>query len=230
MIAGGTVTERPERRPSRGARRLAGAGALLWALAAAAHAETVSFSGMLGDRALLIINGEAHSVPVGGTYQGVKLLKLDGGTAQVDIGGKTQILRLGGGAVVAGDSGGSGGSRIVLPVGSGGHYTGLGSINGHPMRFVVDTGATTIAMGSDTAVELGLDFKTSTAAAAMTANGAVAARTLMLSSVRVGDVTVYNVEAMVMPQPMPIVLLGNSFLSHFVMHNDSSSLVLEKKN
>ena len=85
-------------------------------------------------------------------------------------------------------------------------------------------------MGSDTAVELGLDFKTSTAAAAMTANGAVAARSLMLSSVRVGDVTVYNVEAMVMPQPMPIVLLGNSFLSHFVMHNDSSSLVLEKKN
>ena len=46
----------------------------------------------------------------------------------------------------------------------------------------------------------------------------------------VGDVTVYNVQAMVMPQPMPMVLLGNSFLSHFQMHSDSSSLVLDKKN
>ena len=66
--------------------------------------------------------------------------------------------------------------------------------------------------------------------AAMTANGAVAARKLTLNSVRVGDVTVYNVEAMVVPQAMPVVLLGNSFLSHFQMHSDASSLVLDKKN
>ena len=59
---------------------------------------------------------------------------------------------------------------------------------------------------------------------------AVAARKLTLNSVRVGDVTVYNVEAMVVPQSMPVVLLGNTFLSHFQMHSDSSSLVLDKKN
>jgi aspartyl protease family protein len=217
---------------SRGARAWRGActGALLCALAGAVHAESVSFSGMLGDRALLIIDGQPRSVPIGGTVQGVKLIKLDGATAQVDVGGKTQILRLGGGAVVAGDSGGSGGSRIVVPAGSGGHYTGLGSINGHPMRFVIDTGATMISMGADTAAELGLDYGASTAAGVMTANGAVAARRLMLNSVRVGDVTVYNVEAMVVPQSMPVVLLGNSFLAHFQMHSDSSSLVLDKKN
>ena len=210
--------------------RCACAGALLWALAGAVQAQSVSFSGMLGDKALLIIDGQARSVPLGGTVQGVKLLKLDGNTAQVDVGGKTQVLRLGGGAVVAGDSGGAGGSRIVLPVGSGGHYTGLGSINGHPMRFVIDTGATMISMGADTAAQLGLDYSASIATGAMTANGAVAARKLTLNSVRVGDVTVYNVEAMVVPQSMPLVLLGNSFLSHFQMHNDNSSLVLDKTN
>jgi len=43
-------------------------------------------------------------------------------------------------------------------------------------------------------------------------------------------VKVYNVEAMVLPQAMPVVLLGNTFLSRFQMHSDSSSLVLEKKN
>jgi aspartyl protease family protein len=211
-------------------RRLALAGALLCALATA-QAQTVAFSGMLGDKALLIIDGQARGVAIGGTVQGVKLVRLDGAQAQIEAGGKTQTLRLGGTAVVAGDSGGGGsGSRIVLPVGSGGHYTGLAAINGHPIPFVVDTGATLVAMGPDTATLIGLDPANSTQSAAMTANGAVATRRITLHKVTIGDVTVYNVDAMVMPQSMPVVLLGNSFLSHFQMHSDSSTLVLEKKN
>jgi len=211
--------------------RLVAAGALLCALAATAAAQSVAFSGMLGEKALLIIDGHATGVAVGATVQGVKLVRLDGGTALVEAGGKAQTLRLGGAAIVAGDpGGGSGGARVVLPVGSGGHYSGLATINGHSIPFVVDTGATTVAMGADVAAALGLDPNTSTMAAAMTANGAVAVRRLTLTSVRVGDVTVYNVDAIVMPQSMPVVLLGNSFLSHFQMHSDSNSLVLDKKN
>ena len=211
--------------------RNACASALLCALAAAAHAQSVAFSGMLGDKALLIIDGQARGVAVGTTVQGVKLVRITGTQAQIEAGGKTQTLRLGGTAVVAGDSGGGGGgSRIVLPVGSGGHYTGLGSINGHPVHFLVDTGATTIAMGADVATQIGLDPANSTLAAAMTANGTVATRVITLHKVTLGDVTVYNVEAVVMPQAMPMVLLGNTYLSHFQIHNDSNSLVLEKKN
>ncbi len=211
--------------------RLLAAGALLCALATPAHAQSVAFSGMLGEKALLVIDGHAAGVAVGATVQGVKLVRLDGGTALVEAGSKALTLRLGGAAVVAGDTGGgTSGSRIVLPAGSGGHYTGLATINGHSIPFVVDTGATNIAMGADMAAALGLDPKTSTLSAAMTANGAVAVRMLTLNSVRVGDVTVYNVDAMVMPQAMPAVLLGNSFLSHFQMHSESSSLVLDKKN
>ena len=207
------------------------AAALLCVLAAAAQAQSVAFSGMLGDKALLVIDGQARGVAVGSTVQGVKLVKIDGTQAQVEAGGKVSLLRLGGAAVVAGDTGGGGsGQRIVLPAGSGGHYTGLGAINGHPMHFVVDTGATSVAMGADTAVQLGLDYASSTDARTMTANGAVSARRLTLNKVTVGDVTVYNVEAIVVPQSMPVVLLGNSFLSHFQMHSDSSSLILEKKN
>ena len=210
--------------------RTALAAALLCALAAGAHATSVAFSGMLGDKALLVINGQAHGVAVGATVEGVKLVRIDGTVAQIESGGKTQTLRLGGTAVVAGDTGGGGGSRIVLPVGSGGHYTSMGSINGHPVQFLVDTGATVVSMGADEAVRLGLDPNDSTSAVTMTANGAVAVRRLTLARVTVGDVTVYNVEAVVGPQSMPFVLLGNSFLSHFQMRSDSSTLVLEKKN
>jgi aspartyl protease family protein len=218
-----------KRRPTSG--RLLAAGALLLAMSASAHAQSVAFSGMLGQKALLVINGQAKGVAVGATEQGVKLVKIDGTTAQVEVGGKTQTLRLGGVAVVAGDTGGgTSGSRIVLPAGSGGHYSGLGSINGHPIQFVVDTGATSVAMGADVAAQLGLDPKDGKTVGAMTANGAVYARQVTLTSVRVGDVTVYNIQAMVVPQSMPVVLLGNSFLSHFQLHSDSSSLVLDKKN
>ena len=211
-------------------RRIVGA-ALLCALAGAAQAQSVAFSGMLGDKALLIIDGQPKGVAVGATVAGVKLVRIDGALAQVEAGGKTQTLRLGGAAVVAGDpGGGSDGSRIVLPVGPGGHYTGLASINGHPIHFVVDTGATAVALGADVAAQLGLDPKDGTAGAAMTANGAVATRIVTLNNVRVGEVVVYNVRAVVVPQPMPEVLLGNSFLSHFQMRSDSNSLVLEKKN
>ena len=217
------------RRPRRW--RVALAGALLATLGGGAQAQSVAFSGMLGDKALLIIDGQAKAVPVGTTVQGVKLVKLDGGQAQIEANGKVQILRLGGAAVVAGDtSGGGNGSRIILPAGSGGHYGGLGSINGHPMPFVVDTGATLVAMSGDMAAQLGLDSSAGTAMHAMSANGTVAARRLTLSRVTVGDVTIYNVDAMVLPQSMPVVLLGNSFLSHFQMHSDSNSLVLDKKN
>jgi aspartyl protease family protein len=213
------------------ARRWLAAAALVGAFTVTANAQTVAFSGMLGTKALLVINGQAKGVALGATEQGVKLVKIDGTIAQVEVGGKMQSLRLGGVAVVAGDPGGStSGSRIVLPVGSGGHYAGLGSINGQPMRFVVDTGATSVAMGSDLAAQLGLDPRAGKAVGTMTANGAVAARQITLTSVRVGDVTVYNVEAMVVPQAMPFVLLGNSFLSHFQLHSDSNSLVLDKKN
>ena len=48
-----------------------------------------------------------------------------------------------------------------------------------------------------------------------------------LASVRVGDVQVYNVEAAVLPQAMPFILLGNSFLSRFQMRRDNDVLQLE---
>ena len=228
MIQGGTPMNDAMIPPHRV--RAALAAALLCAVAAGAHAASVSFSGMLGDKALLIIDGQARGVAVGATVQGVKLVRLDGTQAQVEADGKITILRLGGGAKVAGGDVGGSGTRIIIPVGVGGHYGGMASINGHPIQYIVDTGATSIAMGADVATQLGLDYNDSTAAAAMTANGAVAARKLKLGKVTIGDVTLYNVDAMVVPQAMPIVLLGNSFLSHFQMRSDSSSLILDKKD
>ena len=51
----------------------------------------------------------------------------------------------------------------------------------------------------------------------------------MLGVVRVGDVQVYNVEAAILPMPMPQVLLGNSFLNRFQMKRDNERMTLEKR-
>jgi aspartyl protease family protein len=205
------------------------AAALLGALAGAAQAASVAFSGMLGDKALLVIDGHARGVAVGATVQGVKLVRLDGTQAQVESNGQVTILRLGGGAKVAGSEAGGTGTRIIIPAGLGGHYGGLATINDHSVPYMVDTGATSVAMGADVASKLGLDDAPSTAIAAMTANGGVAARKLTLGKVTIGDVTIFNVECVVVPQAMSVVLLGNSFLSHFQMHSESDSLVLDKR-
>jgi aspartyl protease family protein len=162
--------------------------------------------------------------------QGVHLVKLDGAIAQVEIAGKQQTLRMGGGAVVGVDTSGGSGTRIVLNMGPGGHYMGEGTINGAPMHFMVDTGATFVAMSYDMATELGIDMSKGTMARMGSANGQMMARRVTLTSVTVGDVTVHNVEAAISPQPMPFVLLGNSFLSRFQMRSDDDTLTLLRKN
>ena len=52
---------------------------------------------------------------------------------------------------------------------------------------------------------------------------------MKLASVRIGDVEVYDVDAVVSPQPMPYVLLGNSFLTRFQMKRDNDQMVLERR-
>jgi aspartyl protease family protein len=203
--------------------------ALSWALVAGAQAQSVTFNGVLGDRALLVIDGQAQTLAVGASAQGVKLLQVETNQAQVQVGGRTQTLHIGGSLAGGNANDASSGSRIILPAGLGGHFTGIATINGHAVQFIVDTGATNISIGRDVADRIGLDYSGGGFAQSSTANGVVVVRTVTLSAVRVGDVLLSNVTATVMPQSMPYVLLGNSFLSRFQMRRDNDSLVLDKK-
>jgi aspartyl protease family protein len=76
---------------------------------------------------------------------------------------------------------------------------------------------------------IGLDYRHGQALSALTANGAVQARRVSLNVVRVGDVNVYNVEAIVLPTSMDMVLLGNSYLAHFQMKRENDQMVLDKR-
>lgn len=203
---------------------------LLSSWSAGVAAQSVSLNGSLGDKALLVIDGTPHSVQVGSRVAGVKLLSLSGGAAEVEVGGQRRLLGLGGTQVDLGGSASVGGaSQIVLTAGDGGHYFSDGAINGRAVRFMVDTGATLVAMSQTEAERIGLNFRSGQRGMAMTANGAVPVHRVTLNALRVGDVTVYNVDATVVPLPMDQILLGNSFLTRFQVQMENDRMTLDRK-
>jgi aspartyl protease family protein len=220
-------------------KRKAGFG-IVWAAAgcfAPLHAQaqptgpSVALSGIMGEKALLVVNGTPRAMAVGSSHQGVKLVSISAQDAVVEVDGKRVQLAMGGQQVSVGGGGADGGgSRIVLTAGSGGHFVTRGSINGKSVQFLVDTGATTIAMGQAEAERIGLKYKDGQQGLASTANGQVLIYRTRLNSVRINDVQVYDVEAAVIVAPMDMVLLGNSFLTRFQMKRENNLLTLDKKS
>jgi aspartyl protease family protein len=206
---------------------------ILFALAMAlgcalAMAQSVTLGGSMGDKALLVINGTPRMVALGATVQGVKLVSVGASEAAIEVQGRRMTLQMGGAPASLGGAASDGnGSQIVLTAGSGGHFFTGGSINGRAVQFMVDTGATMVAMGQADAERIGLNYKSGQQGLVKTANGAVPVRRVALNSVRIGDVQVYNVEAVVLPVQMDAILLGNSFLTRFQMKRENDRLTLE---
>jgi aspartyl protease family protein len=82
-------------------------------------------------------------------------------------------------------------------------------------------------MGVADAERIGIDYKKGQLGYSSTANGVIPVYRVMLNSVRIGDVQVYNVPAIVSPAPMPYILLGNSYLNRFQMKRENDVLTLD---
>jgi aspartyl protease family protein len=206
-----------------------------WVTCLAANASegpSVSLSGVLGSRALIVVDGgRPKSLAVGEIFEGVRLVSLTGEQAVVDVGGRRQSLFLGEAPVQIGNGRPRtlGGRKIEISSDASGHFMSQGSINGRPMRFLVDTGATTVAISQADADRMGLRYQQGQQVSMATANGLSRGWRIQLDKVRVGDVEVQDVEAIVSPQAMPFVLLGNSYLTRFQMHRVNETMTLEKK-
>lgn len=200
-------------------------------LAGSAMAQSVAMTGSMGSKALLVIDGGApRALAAGESAQGVKVVKVTSSDALVEIAGKRQTVMLGAAPVsLGGSGGGANGSQILLTAGQGGHFYANGSINGRNVNFLVDTGATTIALGRAEAERIGLAYRHGRRIPVGTANGTTVGYLVKLDSVRINDVEIYNVDAIVQPAPMPYVLLGNSFLGRFQMKRENDLLTLDKR-
>ncbi len=203
---------------------------LLGLSALPARSQSVQLSGMLGRKALLIVNGTAPKlVAPGESHQGVKVLSTAGEQAVLEIGGQRQTLRVGESPVSVGGSGAGSGARITLSASSGGHFLSQGMINGRSVQFMVDTGASLVTLSVAEAERVGLNYRAGQAARMNTANGVAQGWRMKLNTLRLGEVELFDVEAIVSPLAMPYVLLGNSFLSRFQMQRDSDQMTLERR-
>ena len=216
--------------------RFAVAGAAGLACAAVAWAQTatapaIALSGILGGKALLVVDGNTpKAVAPGESHRGVKVVSALGDSATVEIAGQRQTLRIGGAPVNVGQPiAAPSGARIVLSADSGGHFMGQGAINSKPVQFPVDTGATAIGISLSDAERIGLDYKKGEPVNVGTANGVARGWRIRLASVRINDVEVREIEAVVTPNAMPFVLLGNSYLNRFQMRRDNDQMVLDRR-
>lgn len=203
--------------------------ALAFCLPAQVQAQDVALAGILGGKALLVVNGSApRGVAPGESHMGVQVVSVGREDAVVDSAGGRRSLRLGEAPVRVGGSGT--GQRVVLKADARGHFVSNGQINGRIMQYMVDTGASTIAIGRPDAERMGLKFEEQGQSVRMnTANGVAQGWRMRLDSVRVGDVELRGVDAIVTPQPMPYVLLGNSFLREFEMSRNGDEMMLLKR-
>ena len=193
-----------------------------------AAAQTVSMGGSLGSNALLVIDGKPRTVAVGTTVDGIRLVSVTANEAIVELKGKRVLLRLGDAQVnLGGKASEGGGKQIVLTAQSGGHFHANGTINGQSVRFMVDTGATMVVMDKYEAERLGIDYKNGRRGISRTANGEVPVYAAKLASMRIGDVQVHDVDAIVSQAPMPYILLGNSFLTRFQMKRENDIMTLD---
>ena len=119
---------------------------------------------------------------------------------------------------------------MTLTADSRGHFVTSGSINGVSVQFMVDTGASTVALSTSDARRLGIDYQAGEPARASTANGVVAAYRVRLDNVRIGEIALTNVEGTVIDGAgMNVALLGMSFLNRTQMLRDGDKLTLTRR-
>lgn len=194
----------------------------------AAYAQSVALAGILGGKALLVVDGSApRSVAPGGSHMGVRVVSVGRDGVVLEVAGAQRAIQLGESPVSIGGS--AAGQRIVLKADARGHFINSGFINGRVMQYMVDTGATTVAIGRPDAQRMGLKFEQGQPVMMNTANGTAQGWRMRLESVRVGDVELRSVDAIVTVEAMPYVLLGNSFLREFHMNRSGDEMVLQRR-
>lgn len=106
-----------------------------------------------------------------------------------------------------------GGGRAEVLKASDGHYWAEGEVNGQTVRFLVDTGATAVALTRDDAARLGIDVDhLRYGYSVVTAGGQARAAAVKLASISVAGARIDDVDALVIEKGLDTSLLGMTYL------------------
>jgi aspartyl protease family protein len=187
----------------------------------------VNVVGLFPNKAVVQIDGGAlQTLSVGQkTREGIVLLSVERDGATFDIQGQRMALGLGHARMQPTTA-----ASAMATVDQRGHFVVDGQVNDVPIRFTIDTGATFISLPASEARRLGLDYLKGRKTVMETANGIAAAYRIKLDTVRVGDLVVNNVDAVVMEgDSLPVALLGMSFLNRMDIRREGQIMTLTKR-
>jgi aspartyl protease family protein len=198
-------------------------------LSTAVDAADIALIGLIGDKAavLAVDGGDPKAVKVGQKWNGITVISVERGEATVEIDGKRRVLKIGQhyrAAAPAADR-----QSVTLAADARGHFITEGAINGNPVRFLVDTGATVVALSAAEAVRLGIDYRKGQRGMSSTAGGMVPTYRVRLDSVRLGGIEISGVDGVVLEHGLDIALLGMSFLNRVEMQRDGHTMVLIRR-
>lgn len=217
--------------PVRGRLVIGVIASLLAILPAAATAATkISVVGLFKDTAIVVIDGNRRLLRSGDTSpEGVTLVSADSKEAVLEVDGERKRYGLGG--QIGGTFEKPDQVTVRIWPTPNRMYTVLGSINGYPVDFIVDTGATLVSLSGREARRLGIDYRVvGTPSRSSTASGIAKIYLVNLDRVKVGDIELRNVRGAVHDGDFPpATLLGMSFLSRLNMRQDGPVLELQKK-
>ncbi len=194
-------------------------------------ASSIEVQALFGGKAVVMIDGQRRTLSIGQTSpEGVKLVSADSKQAVLEVDGKVQSYKPGGAISLSYARPEHHEEKIYAN--DRGMFHSVGSINGRTVRFLVDTGATTVAMNKSQAKQLGVDYRmTGERVIVSTASENVKGYRVRLKSVSLGKIKLRNVEAMVIDgdHPGPI-LLGMSFLGKLKVENAGGVMKIRQRN
>jgi len=178
-----------------------------------------------------MIDGSRAVLGENDVKDGIKILNVQKDSVIIEIDGHRKQLRFGDNQVVSSQYKKRDSVTVAVAPDSRGMYMTTGSINDLPVSFLVDTGATTIAMNAQQARHLGIDFRLrGKPTVVATASGAAKAYYVTLDKVSVGSIKLQNISAVVIDGHFPIqVLLGMSFLGKLEIQHEGSLMRLKQK-
>jgi len=225
---------------------------LFLCLSISATADTVRVLAISKGKALVDINNYSQiTITPGSEIDGVRLLNIKGNIADFSIHGDIHKISVGqmtivststfttphdpesNGIVIRKGNSAKKIREISIATNRSGSYYINGTINSVPVRFHIDTGATTIAMSRAKGIEIGLPFEKGISAIATTASGKIPSFAGSCQKVTIGEIELENVICTVSEKPDDgmlnhEVLLGMSFLRRINMRQENGILTLSQ--
>jgi len=182
------------------------------------------------DAVALVIDSNEVVLEVGERKHDVKLIDIFNRGALLEINGLRKRIGISTQIKVGSSYQSSSSKRVLIPAQRGGHHYIMGKINGGQIEFVVDTGASIIAINQSDAKRLGINYLRGQRGQANTANGQIEIRRVVFDRVNIGGIVQYDIAAAIFPDSaLSVALLGNSYLSLINLEIADGVMILESK-